>query len=981
MNKLAILLFACSAWGAQSIVIPASGSITMSVPSVAPFTALGDNQFTFRAHNIGLPGSGFNRQYQLNSINLLVYTNGDICAVFEQGDTQSSRGSSSCVNISGLTTPDVVFRATRFGAIYPTEQNGTSPGSTWLEALDEATGNVLQPFCTTTAWAAGCPIDVTAAPFNSSGASGFIGGTSTAISLAWLKWSSVVVPPGSPISTVESTPADLADFHFEGNCTNVGTGGYAVTLTGTPCGTGFATTPTHSPICMLGGTVQPINPTFRVGQLSQLANYSYPLDGGGTLTHSWSKLSGASIVWSSTTAASPNATFPSLGSYVLQDVVTDSSANSTTCSLKYGAVIADANGIVDTGNPSINQILGTLVMRGANPWAFYDIMTANEMVFQVPNLATYYTPPAAATGTINAPANGATAIVGNSTTFKATFCSGGTSPFDGAVMVIWYVADGIPEGRRWQYVASCTDDTHLTLQSGFNTAGNLPTQSGILSYNVDNACNDNCAGASVYINNSAAPMFYDSCLAMYAEYYRSGIDTYLAAARNCVDFHWSYRMDQGRNYYVGENTAGFVGPTSPRNWLAESVMVRGLDGQPNYLTQFHQLELYAANFLSVHLPWLENGWDAGQNSDARETSDALEVLAMDAPYGTSGSTTRGTIHTIKTTGITPSIDSVTGASALTFYWGNSGGGATHPYDSWSSSTSVSLTHGLTTVTCTGSCGWQVGDFSSTTAMAFFATPGTQPRNNAQMDPQAYFPSWNSSSSLTLDQPYQGTTGSTKGWVLGHGATTPYDPVGIGCQPYMCGRAAKVLYDLGQAMNCVGTNCNLTDAADLKSYSAATANWLKSVGWITSIAAVPYFAGFVNCPAPILFTNLSCTANSTAVQLKTDSTLYLRGIAAGFQATGDQGLRTFGDSVMTAVWGVPGYNGPGGANSGPSFNTGYNLPAGFYMIGTPPGGQAQKYHGQCCGQGANWAWPGIRIGGVIPASLIGTVRSGSGIVGN
>ena len=136
---------------------------------------------------------------------------------------------------------------------------------------------------------------------------------------------------------------DLWDYEFNGNLTDSSSRG--LTLSGTG-GISYTTAATYSPACVL-----PPQTTFRAGSpvTGLTAANSFPLDGGGTLTYLWQQLPSnvtairtSDLQLSSQTSVAP--TFQGLiaGSYVMQLTVTDSSGQSNTCSMKYGAVAMDA---------------------------------------------------------------------------------------------------------------------------------------------------------------------------------------------------------------------------------------------------------------------------------------------------------------------------------------------------------------------------------------------------------------------------------------------------------------------------------------------------------------------------------------------------------------------------------------------------------------------------------------------------------------
>jgi len=423
-----VVTAAIPAWGAyQSLTVPASASVRLTTPAVAPFTSLGDFRLAMRLHDWTVPASG--NVPIFNSVNtnirVALFPNSILCSAIYGNDQASQYSNWQCVDVTGLN--DVVLRYQRFGNTYPSDGVGTAMGSLLMEVQNGITGQMLpQAHCQYNSVSGNqfaCPIK-TPANTPENGASTFGGGGQ--FSLAWLKWSSVTVPPCSPMEQ-ETSPADLADFRFEGNYSNQGTGGYAVTMaanSGSPSFTGSAV---HPPLCYLQSQV------FRAGNPAQLANYSYALNGGGPLTYQWQQLSGPTrLKWSSQSAAQPTVTGAVFGSYVLQLTLTDGSGAHSTCTVKDGFVASDNNGVVTNANPMVDVLLGPQIQLGKNPWSWFDDRHVAEGVIQAANLqpGVYYGNDywnVSGAGTITVTNNSAT-VTGVGTSFTTTFCQGPGNP-------------------------------------------------------------------------------------------------------------------------------------------------------------------------------------------------------------------------------------------------------------------------------------------------------------------------------------------------------------------------------------------------------------------------------------------------------------------------------------------------------------------------------------------------------------------------
>jgi hypothetical protein len=240
-------------------------------------------------------------------------------------------------------------------------------------------------------------------------------------STAFLRWFSGVVPVGSPIGT-SGVVGDLGDWEFEGNLLD--SSGHGLNFSGGSVS--YSTTPIYPPSCNAGS-----QQTFRAGYPANLdASGSYPLDGGTFLSYVWQLVSGPSgLNWSSHSVVRPQIKGLVFGSYTFQLTVTDSSRQSSVCTVKDGAVATDDNNIVITNNTAVDTLLGPMIRYGANPWPWYDNRHMQDAENQNAAMNTYFpawwdTP---GPGTVTVATN-STTFVGSGTTFTTTFCQGGRIP-------------------------------------------------------------------------------------------------------------------------------------------------------------------------------------------------------------------------------------------------------------------------------------------------------------------------------------------------------------------------------------------------------------------------------------------------------------------------------------------------------------------------------------------------------------------------
>ena len=216
------------------------------------------------------------------------------------------------------------------------------------------------------------------------------------------------------------------------------------------------------------------------------------------------------------------------------------------------AVVAtDANGSVIISNPVHAQILGPMIASYASPWAAepaqhiaYGQLMIQKLAGTSPlpfQFVDYWNQAQAGTVMV---ANGSQAVIGTGTTFTTTFCQGPGNPNvpkgGGTSIVIWYPilsAYGnfpVRQGRRedgWGTVTSCIDDTHLTAHFTSNGTFNWVTDTYIgagsgLSYAYVEQGGTGAYGIGGWQVGNYPGNYYDNVKALYALWYRTGIDDY-----------------------------------------------------------------------------------------------------------------------------------------------------------------------------------------------------------------------------------------------------------------------------------------------------------------------------------------------------------------------------------------------------------------------------------------------------------------------
>jgi len=896
------------ACGAQQSVQAMGGVASLTLPSTAPWTTIGLStnamRWELRVHDFGSDWSAYPSYFvNLGPMTLLRGWTSNVA----QASIVKSPWSDDVVYNNG---PLVIGCCNDMSDVLVRVQRDVANSRYTLEVCNARGGGCLSGTAQILSYGAqswaNWPISV-----NGAG------------KIAFLRWFSGVVPLGSPIPN-SGAVGDLGDWEFEGNVLD--SSGHGLTFSGVPFS--YSATPTYAPTCNAG-----TQRTFRAGYPTGLdGSGSYALDGGTSLSYVWQLVSGPpGLSWSSHSVPRPQVRGLTFGSYVFQLTVTDSSNQSSSCTVKDGAVATDNNDIVITNNTAVDTLLGPMVRYGANPWPWYDNRHKQAADNQIAVMDTYF--PAwwdvAGPGTVTV-TNGSATFVGFGTSFTTTFCQGPANPTvkqaGYPIITVWHPL-GSGTGRRMFDVASCTDDTHLTVATPYNEDGKTPPGAG-LTYTADNQY----AVIWGWAQAASPANYYDNVAAYYALYYRSGIDDYLTAARKLADRFWeSPPIDQG------VEPSGFGYP--PRSVSAMGLTLRALDGRPDMWTGLHSLW--------DQFMWYLQDFDPPRGIwDTREEAYHLAMISYCALFD-SDSTYRNTCKTSIVNSF-PAVWTPTkfpDGSWPQMYIGDA---------SWwaAPTTSVTLTKGSTVVTGVGT-NWSSAAFPAGTRIWFTNSPSA-PLNNSAGDPASYVATFADSTHLAIDRSYEGTTGS-HGWEI-----SPYNALGWNSQPYMIGilsaafdLAAKAVVDVDPAT-----------ASLAHSYNVASANWIKNYGYWPATKGLYYFADGIDCQPPIADNNTLCTSGYNAGQARTLSAEALRGLNAAYAYSQDPSLKTFIDALYNAMWARPTTCPAGSTLCVPDGSYIDPLDDGQYMIsGSPP---PPKWFGLFFGFSAQSSWPGYRAGGLKPA---------------
>jgi hypothetical protein len=775
---------------------------------------------------------------------------------------------------------DVLIRVTRDLSL--------PSGALRMEVFDTAIGDKsLQSCSSKISSIAAYP----AAAFDQLGVS--IGGPNATGNIGFLRWYDSIVPASTMVPfSASGNAGTLGDFEFENNLGD--SSGNGTNLSGTQVS--YVSSPAYPPNCNAGKPQ-----SFRVGFQAVLdGSQSTPLDESAQLMYSWQSVDAPEqVVWiGDSNRAGPAFQPGSFGSYNFQLTVTDSIKQSTTCTVKHGAVATDDNDVVLIPDPTIALLLSPMLRWGASPWPWFDRQHKYLAdVFGALQASDYAdTWNTASPGTVKV-GKGSPVITGTGTSFKRDFCGGGNTS-NGSPIVIWYPLGDGTFGRWPGSVTSCDSDIQITLASPYQIG---PSTDG-LSYSV--MTNQQ---VFTWVNGSTNANYYDNVMAFYVLYFRTGIDTYLTYARTLADRWWSLPyVDQGRTCEL----AGIFPCFTARQRSFTGLVLRALDGRPDMW------------------PGLRKWWDfdryvisnPGGLYDLREQSYQIADVSLCALFDPDSNHKQLCAKDV--------------VSAIGNFWvpnEQPGGYWLSPsfgFSTWNGFPgSVSVVHGLDTVQGVGTT-WTSGQFPA--SFSFWVTQSGPDSSNG--DPTSYTATFVDATHVTLDRPYQGTSGSGRGWQNNN-------LVGPGTQPFMMGIAAEA-FNLAYLA---------TGDSRARQLVIDSANWIAQSGYRASMRGLYYGRKFVNCE-PIK-ENIPNCSDDHAEDARFYSGEVINAFSQAYLLTGDPSLRTMGDNLFGAMFGKPGFGGP--------------QSDGIYLTEIDDGGLAfsskkAKDFGFFYGFGQAWTWLAARI---------------------
>lgn len=988
MKLLILFLLSLSAWASQALTTAAALSIRGTIPNTGTYSAVGSfrieghlNGWTTQSAHNGVFEKDSDWKLWISSDNYLVWT-----------------GPGASDQISILITGLSKFR---FVAQRRCADEITCPsGTLTLEIWNELTGAYSSTSMTLTSTGLKDMRNATISIGK------FYEANSPTAEFGAIRWfaSQRALASTPPARHITSSYGDLADFEFEGNLTDSSANAISMSVLGGSAA--YSTVSAINPAVTLAST----NPTTKKAGASVTldCSASFANNDNPTLTVAWSQNSGPD----SGTFGSPSATVTSFnngsvfGTYSLRVTATDASANATQSDFKLGSVRTDSQDRVVFSNANYERLLGKLIRWGANPWTWNDISAkyAADQVIAILDSTNGngfydYFNQAAANGTISVQYNN-NVVTGTSTQFQTDFCGGpgNTTPSASTNRIyIWYPHPDYPtspaypsnpttqKGRGGFWVKECTSQTSLKLarESGadlvFSQAGTGSDTFSGLKYAISSNVKD-----TGYLFTNIPANYYDNVLALYALYFRSGIDTYRDAARTLASrFFSGPNWDSGTNWWYfnagttndsGKGAANFTVAGPARGAAVAGLILWGMeDGSvdvwPGVSHLFDNWIYYSGAYQIA----------AGGIGDIREGAYMLGGLGLCSLFNTNLSyrdtycknglqnsinnlwavyrcSTPGVCDTTENTWVAPATQSPSYAAANgTIY--------------------VTTTNGSPNITLSGST-WAASDFlnDGNPKCLWFVDDKTNvtlggASTNAIGDTTCYYiQSVNSTTTATLTANYAGSTGQK--------ALYPSIFGGMGAQTWMLG----ILYrQMAQFVHPALVARGLTsEAATVLTWVGEGLDWLGTNALHADTGKGIYNARrFINCePTP---------GNDVYCAQERAPAGELAGAYPAVYAIAPTPTRyAKGNQIYQGLWARPSYAAPETPNgyylcdrdqvviNTVGMNSCTTGLAG-YMFATPQP-IMNKWLGYFDGVGASGSWPAERLGASLGSTTV--LRNGS-----
>jgi hypothetical protein len=721
-----------------------------------------------------------------------------------------------------------------------------------------------------------------------------IGGAQTNARLAYFRWYSGTAPTGG--APMSSSPGDLGNWEFEGNGLDSSPHHLNIQFSGSqPV---YEASPVILPVANAGA-----DRTVRAGYPASLeATGSFA---ESVLVYLWQQLAGpTSAQWSDRTSPTPTVSGLIAGNYTFQVTITDIAGHSDADTVEVGAVATLDNGFVITGNPAADVVFGPMLIMGSSPWPWFD---DRQRVFGDAFGNWLLTDGAfhdqwndAQAGTISV-TNGSATVTGLGTSFQTTFCGGGTTP-DGSQIVIWYPRPTTGHGRRDYGVAACNSQTQLTLDRVYDTSAGA---SGDLQH-ARWTTYDQWAGGANNVD------YYDVVMAYYSLYYRTGLEKYRYYARELARRWWS--MPDNDEGYNNLGNHGFHGPP-PRRWALTGIMFWATE--TGNTAAWVGIERVLDNYVID----IENQGE--YIYDIREAGYRIAFLAVAAlldPNSAKKAEYAGVLEDTIATAWKP-LQRANGQ------WDYHVGGYI-PLNGYPGT--VTVTNGSATVTGSNTT-WQ-SSWLTNQAVLFYAAG-----DYGSPDPVAYTATWVSATEITLDRPYEGSSGSGKGWNFNN-------LVGIGTQPFMMGVIGSAWNWAYKALSAAGSQ----HSGEARQFVLDSATWIKDFGYSPTAKGLYYGRDFPNCE-PIADSTPNCGAGDVQSARFLNSEV-INTFSQAYLLNGEPAFKSAADSMFGAMWGKL-----GGPDSDDNWLRNYD--DGGWALYT----KKSKDFGFAFGFGLGAGWPAARLG--------------------
>lgn len=564
------------------------------------------------------------------------------------------------------------------------------------------------------------------------------------------------------------------------------------------------------------------------------------------------------------------------------------------------------NGAIDNMQTNITVSNGALIGNGVY------IRVGSEQLLVVSGGGT-------ANLTVTRGALGTTAV---SHSNGATVFAVGTMTAATQYMVVWWNSN---QNRRLHSVLGVVDDTHLIMVEAWDTA---TTETGT-NYNF---------ASTTAITNWATAMnpfpgnYYDGCEAFYIQYYRSGMDTWLdhgavIDAHKCIDLWFDLpQNDKGTSYELSIQS---LWQYDGRSMSITGLLLRAHEQGPSSPIWAGLRDIWAFSIATLNVFNTRGGWFVANQFDTAYFELFVAYCAEFDPDSTQVSTCQAAL-----TSMYP------GGSLNVWGTGVSARGDFPTLEltnqTIGGSNLVTVSHGVTSISC-GSCSWSGSTFTPFNPTGGYGNQGSGlllypqtggmcviPSTNAGFDTVVYWPTVTSSTMATLDQAYQGASGSYC-YTTGNG----FSALGWQSQPFMEGILIQTFVHQARAL----ATSDPTNSALAWSYAVGLANWAKTYAYSDpahgGVGGVYYYAGAVNCAYPVQTSY--CTLNLTAPVARRDMAQVVRGVSMVYAHNLDASLAAWIRMVYGQMW-------CSSFMSGAPCSTGFD---GSYLSDMAPGGSFQN----------------------------------------